>query len=196
MVATKRCTTLEKIKLYGVQLEGDTIKNSTACEEMEHCRFFHSNMFFEVMHSFTDTNTNAENKKNDAEVDISKYISFCIVTLKTAILLTEGVFDHHVNNCIFQEILGRKIASVEKDSGPIYTENTVDAFISGISMVTCIEVWKIFLVQRDAGTTNQKQFQPVLNVFGFEYNSMNFELEAEHMLTEIFTKMSLCKSSN
>ena len=135
-------------------------------------------------------NTYAENKKNDAEADISKYISFCIVTLKTAILLTEGVFDHHVNNCIFQEILGRKIASVEKDSGPIYTENTVDAFISGISMVTCIEVWKIFLVQRDAGTTNQKQFQPVLNVFGFEYNSMNFELEAEHMLTEIFTKMS------
>ena len=57
-------------------------------------------------------------------------------------------------------------------------------------MVTCIEIWKIFLVQRDAGTTNQKQFQPVLNVFGFEYNSMNFELEAEHMLTEIFTKMS------
>ena len=135
-------------------------------------------------------NTYAENKKNDAEADISKYISFCIVTLKTAILLTEGVFDHHVNNCIFQEILGRKIASVEKDSGPIYTENTVDAFISGISMVTCIEVWKIFLVQRDAGTTNQKQFQPVLNVFGFEYNSMNFELEAEQILTEIFTKMS------
>ena len=70
-------------------------------------------------------------------------------------------------------------------------------------MVTCIEVWKIFLVQRDAGTTSQKQFQPVLNVFGFEYNSMIFELEAEHMLTEIFTKMSFvvkkkkkCKSSN
>ena len=50
--------------------------------------------------------------------------------------------------------------------------------------------WKIFLVQRDAGTTNQKQFQPVLNVFGFEYNSMNFELEAEQILPEIFTKMS------
>ena len=141
-------------------------------------------------------NTYAENKKNDAEADMSKYISFCIVTLKTAILLTEGVFDHHVNNCIFQEILGRKIASVEKDSGPIYTENTVDAFISGISMVTCIEVWKIFLVQRDAGTTNQKQFQPVLNVFGFEYNSMIFELEAEHMLTEIFTKMSFVVKKN
>ena len=37
---------------------------------------------------------------------------------------------------------------------------------------------------------NPKQFQPVLNVFGFEYNSMNLELEAEHILTEIFTKMS------
>ena len=93
---------------------------------------------------------------------------------------------------------------MEKDSGPIHTKNTVDTFISGISVVTCIEIWKIFLVQRDAGTTNQKQFQPVLNVFGFEYNSMNFELEAEHMLTEIFTKMSFvikkkkkkCKSSN
>ena len=56
--------------------------------------------------------------------------------------------------------------------------------------------WKIFLVQRDAGTTNQKQFQPVLNVFGFEYNSMNFELEAEHMLTEIFTKMSFVVKKN
>ena len=63
-------------------------------------------------------------KKKDAEADISKYISFCIVALKTAILLTEGVFDHFVNNCIFEEILGRKIASAEKDSGPIYTENT------------------------------------------------------------------------
>ena len=50
--------------------------------------------------------------------------------------------------------------------------------------------WKIFLVQRDAGTTNQKQFQPVLNVFGFEYNSMNLELEAEQIWTEKFTKMS------
>ena len=85
-----------------MQLEDDTIKNPTACEEMEHCRFFHSKMFFEVMHSFTDTNTYAQNKKkNDAEADISKYISFCIVALKSAILLTEGVFDHYVNNCIF-----------------------------------------------------------------------------------------------
>ena len=70
-------------------------------------------------------------------------------------------------------------------------------------MVTCMEIWKIFLVQRDAATTNPKQFQPVLNVFGFEYNSMYLELEAEHILTEIFTKMSFvvknkkkCKSLN
>ena len=71
------------------------------------------------------------------------------------------------------------ISRVEKDSGSMYNENAVIALIRGISVVTCIEIWKIFLVQRDAGTTNQKQFQPVLNVFGFEYNSMNFELEAE-----------------
>ena len=59
----KGAQTIEKIKLYGVQLEDDTIKNPTACEEMEHCRFFHSKMFFEVMHSFTDTNIYAQNKK-------------------------------------------------------------------------------------------------------------------------------------
>ena len=59
----KDAQTIEKIKLYGVQLEDDTIKNPTACEEMEHCRFFNSNILFEVMRSLTDPNTYAENKK-------------------------------------------------------------------------------------------------------------------------------------
>jgi len=76
-------------------------------------------MLCEVMRSLTDTHIYAENKKNDAEADVSKYISFCIITLRTAILLTEGVFDHCVNNCIFKEIPIRKIVAVEKDSGPI-----------------------------------------------------------------------------
>ena len=83
----KDAQTIEKIKLYGVQLEDDTIKNPTECEEMEHCRFFNSKMLCEVMRSLTDTHIYAENKKNDVEADISKYISFCIVTLKTAMLL-------------------------------------------------------------------------------------------------------------
>ena len=77
-----------------------------------------------------------------------------MITSKTAILIAEGVFDHDVNNCIFQEILGRKIAAVEQDSGPIYTENTFDALIRAISVLMCIEIWKIFIFQRDAGTTN------------------------------------------
>ena len=99
----KGAQTIEKIKLYGVQLEDDTIQNPTECEEMEHCRFFNSKMLCEVMRSLTDTHIYAENKKNDAEADISKYISFCIITLTTAILLTEGVFDHYVNNCILKK---------------------------------------------------------------------------------------------
>ena len=51
----------------------------------------------------------AENE-NDVEADIGKYIRFCIVTLKSTILIAEGIFDHYVNFCIFQEILEGKIA--------------------------------------------------------------------------------------
>ena len=96
------------------------------------------------------------------EADISKYISFCIVTLKPAILIAEGIFDHSVNDCIFQEILERKIATVEKDCGSIYNENTVTALIRGISVVTCMEIWKRFLVQRHVQLQqNPNLFKPV-----------------------------------
>ena len=69
-------------------------------------------------------------------------------------------------------------------------------------MVTCIEIWNIFLVQRDAGTTNQKRFQPVLNVFGFEHNSMNFEIGSRTNIDRDIYKgkfccqKTKCKSSN
>ena len=86
----------------------------------------------------------------DVEADISKYISFCIIALKTAILIADGIFGHYVNDCIFQDILERKIAIVEKDSGAIFNKNTIIALIRGIIVVTCIhvEIWKRFVVQR------------------------------------------------
>ena len=58
--------------------------------------------------------------------------------------MAESIFDHHVKNSIFQEILKGKIKNVEKDFGSLYNGNTVVAL-----MVTCIEIWKRFLVQRD-----------------------------------------------
>ena len=90
---------------------------------MEHCHFFNSKSFkvIEVMRSSTHVGTYAENEE-DIEADISKYISFCNITLQTAILIAEGIFDHYVNDYLFQEILERKIAVVEKDSGAIFTE--------------------------------------------------------------------------
>ena len=91
---------------------------------METCHFLNSKILIEVMHSLTDVYTYTENE-DDVEADISKYKSFGIVTLKTAILIAEVIFNHHMKDCIFQEILERKIAVVEKDSGSIYIENTV-----------------------------------------------------------------------
>jgi len=130
------------------------------------------------MRSLCDVNTYAENE--EAVEYISKYISFCIIALKTAILIAEGIFDHYVNDCIFQEILERKSAVVEKDSGSIYNENTAIASISGISVVTCIEIWKRFLVQRDILVQhNPNVFKTVSDFYRSEYKSMNFESEAE-----------------
>ena len=102
------------------------------------------------------------NIENDMKADIGKYLSFCVVTLKTAILIAEGMFDHCVNDCIFSEILERKIVIIEKDAGQIYNEKTVIALIKGVSAVTCIKIWKRFLVQRDMLVQqNRKAFQPV-----------------------------------
>ena len=111
-----------------MQKEGNTIQNTTACEEMEYCHFFNSKILTEVVPSLADINSYAENEE-DVEADISKCISFCTITVKTAIRIAEGIFDHYVNDCIFQEILERKIAVVEKNSGAIFNENTVIALI-------------------------------------------------------------------
>ena len=55
------------------------------------------------MRSFTDVHSYDDD--DDLEADIGKYLSFCVVTLKTVILIAEGIFDHSVNNCMFSEIL-------------------------------------------------------------------------------------------
>ena len=102
-------------------MEDSTIQNPAACEEMENCHFFNSKI---MPMQKMDVHAAAENGE-DVAADISKYISFCIVTLKTSSLIAEGIFEHYVNNRIFQEILERIIAVVEKDSASIYIENTV-----------------------------------------------------------------------
>ena len=92
-----------------------------------------------------------------------------------------------MNNCIFHEILERKITGVETDSGSIFNGNTDISFIRGISVVMCIEIWKRFLVQRDMLVRqNPKLFQPVLDFFRTDFKSMNFESEAEKIPSEIF----------
>ena len=98
------------------------------------------------------------------------YISFCIVTLKTAILIAESIFKHFVNNCIFPEILKGKFGLVKKDFGLLFNGNTIVALIREISVVKCIEIWKRFLVQQDILVQqNPKAFQPVLKFFRSEF---------------------------
>ena len=62
-------------------MEDDTIQNPTACTEMEHCHFFNSKILIKVMRSLPDVNTDADNEE-DMEEDISRYIGFCVITLK------------------------------------------------------------------------------------------------------------------
>ena len=107
-------------------MEYRCIQTPTACEVMEQCHFFPSKILIEVMRSTTDVNTDADNE-DDMEEDISRYIGFCAITLKTAILIADGIFSHYVNNSIFQDILERNIARVEKDSEAIFNENTIIA---------------------------------------------------------------------
>ena len=64
-------------------MEDNTVRDPTACEEMEHCHLFESKTLIEVMQPLTDVNHYDE---DDMEADIGKYLSFCKATLKTAIL--------------------------------------------------------------------------------------------------------------
>ena len=89
-------------------MEDNTKQDPTACEEMELCHFFESKILFEVMRSLTDVN---------------------IYDLKTATVIAEGIFDHYVNDCVFPEILERKITIMEKHAGQIYNKNAVIALI-------------------------------------------------------------------
>ena len=77
------------------------------------------------MRSLEDVEAYAENE-NDVEVDISKYISFCIIMLKTAILITDSIFNHYVNNCIFPKNCKRKIKWLEKECDSLFNRNTTD----------------------------------------------------------------------
>ena len=63
------------------------------------------------------------------EEDISRYIGFCVITLKTAIPIADDIVSHYANACIFQDILERKIAMVEKESGAIFNANTIITLI-------------------------------------------------------------------
>ena len=67
------------MNLYEVEMEGGTIRNPTACEEMEHCHFSKAKMLIEVIQSLTDVNSY---DKDDMEADFGKYLSFCIVNLR------------------------------------------------------------------------------------------------------------------
>ena len=95
------------------------------------------------------TDVNGYDKEDDMEADISKNFSFCNVVLKTAVVIAEVIFDHYVNNCFFPQILERKITIMENDAGQNQNKNTVITLIRGVGVVTCIEFWEIFLVQRD-----------------------------------------------
>ena len=67
MVFTKRPKD-HGYKLYGVPREDNTVRDPTACEEMEHCHFFESKMLIEVMRSLKDVNI--YDKEDDMEADI------------------------------------------------------------------------------------------------------------------------------
>ena len=71
---------------------------------MEHCDFFESKILIKVMRSLTDVNS-YDKFKDDMEADMDKYLSSYVITLKTAILIAEGIFDNYVNDCIFSGIL-------------------------------------------------------------------------------------------
>ena len=51
-------------------MEDNTMRNPTACKEMEPCHFFESKMLIEVMRSLSDVNVP---DKDDVEADIGKY---------------------------------------------------------------------------------------------------------------------------
>ena len=72
--------TMEKIKLYGVRMEDNTVRDPTACKIMEHCHFFESKILIEVMRALTDVNIYDE--EDDMEANIGKYSSFCVFVLK------------------------------------------------------------------------------------------------------------------
>ena len=56
-------------------------------------------------------------------------------------------------------------------------------------MVTCIEIRKRFLVQKDTLVQQSPNlYKPVLDFYRSEYKSMNFESEAEATSSEIFLK--------
>ena len=67
-----------------------------------------------------------------------------------------------MNEWIFLDILERKIQSVGKGLNAMCNEITVVVWIRGISVVTCIEIWKRFLVQR---------VMLVKKIFGMQFSS-------------------------
>ena len=101
-MATNRSIADGEIELYGVE-------KTTSFKTAPHAKKWNIvicqlKILIEVVRSLEDVNAYEENE-NDVEADISKYISFCIVMLKTASLIADSIFDHDVSNCMFPEIL-------------------------------------------------------------------------------------------
>ena len=72
--------------------------------------------------------------------------------------------------------------------------NTVVALIKGISRVTCVEIWKRFLVQRNMLSQQRLQYyEPVLKAFTSEYPSLSFESKVEKSHLCLSFKIKLIK---
>ena len=91
-------------------MEDYTVRDPTACEEMEHCHFLNLRSLLRWRRS---------------RYRSSKYLCVCVVIPKTATYIAEGIFDQDVNNCIVPQFLERKISIMENDECQIYNKNTV-----------------------------------------------------------------------
>ena len=154
---------------------------------MENCHFFKSEARIKVMSSLANVSAYAE-MEDVKEAEISKCISFCTVILKTTVLIADSIFDHRMNECIFLHTLERKVQASEKEHKAKYNENTVKVLIRGISVVACIEFWKIFLVQRDMLVQQRPQFyELVLNYSRSEFLAMAFDFHVCVFLFPFFS---------
>ena len=80
-----------------------------------------SEILYEVMNSLGNIVVDADLEEGD-EAETSKYLRFCLVILRTTILIADRIFDHCVNDCIYLDILKKKILSLEQGINTKYNE--------------------------------------------------------------------------